>query len=195
MKPAFSAVLLAGGQSRRMGRDKAFLEIDGRPLWQRQLRLLRALAPQEVFLAGPERAEWNGEECEIIADAQPGAGPLGGLVAALRRASTPLLLALAIDLPNMTSDYLRGLLAGCTAIRGMIPRTSNHFEPLAAIFPIAALPIAVRCLESENYSLQRFAEICLNEQFVRQQIVAPEEARFFLNLNTPEDLVAIAHNR
>ena len=57
----FSAALLAGGRSSRMGRDKAFLEIDGVPLWQRQLQTLRELGPSETFLAGPMQSEGDRE--------------------------------------------------------------------------------------------------------------------------------------
>ena len=86
-----------------MGRDKALLEIDGVPLWQRQLRTLQELQPSEIFFAGPAREAWieNGFEC--IADAANDVGPIGGLVAALRRCADARLLVLAIDLPEMTS--------------------------------------------------------------------------------------------
>ena len=79
----FSAVLLVGGKSSRMGRDKAFIEIEGVPLWQRQLQTLTQLAPKQIFLAGPARSEWEDADCETIADEPGDIGPLGGLMAAL----------------------------------------------------------------------------------------------------------------
>src|SRR2546428_9892635 len=95
----FSAVLLAGGQSTRMGRDKAGIVLDGIPLWQRQFEILRELRPHEIFISGPPRKEWSG--LEVVADETPDAGPLAGLVASLRRCRSPLLLVLAVDLPRM----------------------------------------------------------------------------------------------
>ena len=62
----FSAVLLAGGKSSRMGSDKAFLEIEGEPLWQRQLATLRGLSPGQLMISGPRREEWD--EYEIVTD-------------------------------------------------------------------------------------------------------------------------------
>ena len=65
-----------------MGRDKAFVEIDGVPLWRRQLQLLEELLPHELFIAGPAHDEWQQTNCIIIPDAEPDAGPLAGIVAA-----------------------------------------------------------------------------------------------------------------
>ena len=76
-----SAVLLAGGKSSRMGRDKALLEIDGEPLWRRQLATLRALEPEQLMVSGPPRGEG-----ETVADEIEDAGPLGGVAAALPNA-------------------------------------------------------------------------------------------------------------
>ena len=175
-----------------MGCDKAFVEIHGVPLWQRQLRVLRSLQPCEKFIAGPARPEWI-EACDaIVPDAPDGAGPLAGLVASLRRCSTPLLLALAIDLPQMTPDYLRDLIAVCTDNVGAIPYQGDRFEPLAAVYPISALRLAENCLRSGNYSLQRFAVGCVSEGIAHARQIEASQESFFLNVNTPEDLAVAA---
>src|SRR3984893_9307569 len=109
----FSAALFVGGRSSRMGRDKAFLEIDSVPLWRRQLQILREVSPLEVFLAGPTQSEWIESGLETVVDAKIDAGPLGGLVAVLRRCKHTRLLVLAVDLPNMTSAFLGHLLSLC----------------------------------------------------------------------------------
>jgi molybdopterin-guanine dinucleotide biosynthesis protein A len=185
MSARFSAVLLAGGKSSRMQRDKAFIEIGSVPLWRRQLRLLQELQPHEIFIAGPRRAEWENEGCTIISDVEKDAGPLAGLTAGLRRCSTPLLLTLAVDLPEMTTDYLRELLAHEA---GIVPHLELRFEPLAAVYPVTALSLAQSCLDSGDYSLQRFVSRCAAEALVRLKTITPAEEPFFLNMNTPEDL-------
>ena len=187
---SFSAVLLAGGQSSRMGRDKAFIEIDGVPLWQRQRQILKELAPQEFFIAGPAHPEWLDGCDATLPDVRGGAGPLAGLIASLRRCSKPLLLALAVDLPNMTTDYLRELLVSCSDAAGLIPRLADRFEPMAAVYPVSALPLAESCLRSGNYSLQQFAARCVSEGLARVKQVELSQEFFFLNMNTPEDLAA-----
>ncbi len=167
-----------------MQRDKALLEIEGEPLWQRQVRLLQTLRPRELFVAGPPRAG-----CIPLADAQPESGPLAGVVSGLRACSTPLLLVLAVDLPRMTSDYLRTLIAECSETRGLVPTG----QPLAAVYPLCALALAERSLAEGEYSMQRFATRCASHGLVRQEPIGAREEPFFLNLNTPADLAALSH--
>ncbi len=184
-------MLLAGGKSRRMLRDKTLLEMEGVPLWQRQLRLLKELQPHEIFIAGPSRADWESADCVVIADLQPDAGPLSGLAAGLRRSSSAFLLALAVDLPRMTSDYLRGLLPYGSDEMGCVPHLSDRFEPLAAVYPRPSLRLAERGLKSGDYSLQHFVARCVSEGLVRPKEIAASEEHLFLNLNTLEDLQAV----
>lgn len=173
-----------------MGCDKSLLELDGLPLWQRQLRLLEDLRPRDIFISGPMRPP----EYLNIADARENAGPLAGLVAALRVCATPLLCALAVDLPRMSADYLRGLLELCQRDRGVAPVT-DRLEPLAAIYPLAALALAEKELADGNYSLRKFLDRCVAAGLMLKQPVRPAEAGFFLNLNTPADLPATLRTR
>jgi molybdenum cofactor guanylyltransferase len=192
----FSAALLAGGRSSRMGRDKAFLEIDGIPLWQRQVQLLRKLNPAEIFIAGPAQPEWIRNGLEVVADAARDSGPLGGLVAVLRRCRNPQLLVLAVDLPNMTSEFLRRLLAMCPENSGIVPKREcatqeKRFEPLTAIYPATALALAENCLSAGEYSLQRFTDRATSMGLMAtKQILEAEESLFF-NLNTPADFAGL----
>jgi molybdopterin-guanine dinucleotide biosynthesis protein A len=188
--PQFCAVLLAGGKSSRMGTDKAFLQIEAEPLWRRQLQLLEELEPARIFFAGPSHQEWSATGHEIIADAEPNVGPLAGLVAGLRASVTPFLLALAIDLPQMTVGCLRDLLARCEGERGVAPVT-DRFEPLAAVYPKAALALAEDQLRSGNYSLQNFIRHGVDEGLMLSHPISTAQTALFLNLNTPADLLAL----
>jgi molybdopterin-guanine dinucleotide biosynthesis protein A len=176
-----------------MGKDKAFIEFDGLPLWRRQLQLLCELGPHELFLSGPAHEEWRENDCIIVPDAQADAGPLAGLVATLRRCSAPLLVALAVDLPHMTAQHLSGLVALCSDDVGIIPRTGEDFEPVAAVYPRRSLRIAESCLATRSYSMQHFAERCVSEDLVTVRKVEPENESLFLNMNTPADLRALTN--
>ena len=187
----FSAALFAGGRSSRMGRDKAFLEIDGVALWQRQLQTLRDLAPSEIFLAGPTQPEWIETGLEIVADVGIDVGPLGGLVAVLRRCKNTRLLVLAVDLPNMTSEFLKQLLTTCPDNGGVIPKRSERFEPLAAVYPVRCLPLAESCLDSGEYSLQQLVRRATGAGLMTTRKIANAELSLFFNLNTLADLAAM----
>src|SRR2546423_160603 len=97
-----SAVLLAGGKSRRMGQDKATIVFQNAPLWQIQLDLLRKLQPEELFISGQTDPPWRPADIEFVPDNQPSRGPLSGIASALARISRGHLLTLAIDMPFMT---------------------------------------------------------------------------------------------
>ena len=105
-----SAVLLAGGESRRMGEDKATLLFHGKPLWQIQLELLRKLDPAEIFVSARTDPAWRPDDVQFVADDSPSRGPLSGLAASLNLMRGTHLLALAIDMPFMSESYLRSLL-------------------------------------------------------------------------------------
>lgn len=171
-----------------MGRDKAFIEINGVPLWQRQLRILQELAPAEIFIAGPPRPEWENVGCVIVPDAQEECGPLGGIVAALRLSRSDLLLALAVDLPHMSANYLRVLVGRSADREGVIP-WHDRYEPLAALYPKRALGLAEQLLASGEYSLQSFADACVREELALKQSISATDAALFLNMNTPADLL------
>src|SRR5205809_5309599 len=109
--PRWSALLMAGGESRRMGRDKATLVVGGEPLWRRQVRTLREAGFAEIMIARGEREPLGAGEPGLLTvpDAREGCGPLGGLVAGLEKA-TEWLLVLAVDLPQLPAAYLRSIM-------------------------------------------------------------------------------------
>ncbi|MEO5720392.1 MAG: molybdenum cofactor guanylyltransferase [Chthoniobacterales bacterium] len=170
-----------------MGTDKARLTIEGVHLYERQLHLLQSLAPEKIFFAGPAPADLKRWDCEVVADARPHAGPLAGLIASLRVTATPLLLALAVDLPRISATYLRTLLERCGIGRGLIPMT-DRMEPLAAVYPIEALALAEEQLSLAEFSLHRFADRCVAGGLMQRGPVAPADRPLFFNLNTPADL-------
>ncbi len=131
----FTAVLLAGGESRRMGKDKATIVFGGEPLWQRQIELLRGLRPERDFRFSAHGATWLPLDTELLLDDPPSRGPLSGLTRALERTQTSHLIALAVDMPFMTGEQLRALWGLAAIGCGVLPMIGNRAEPLAAIYP------------------------------------------------------------
>jgi molybdopterin-guanine dinucleotide biosynthesis protein A len=175
-----TGALLAGGLSSRMGRDKCLLEIDGTPLWQRQLDVLAALC-DEVCVVAPSRPAWCPETVPWIRDVAANRGPLAGLAAALERAEC--VLALAVDLPAMSADYLRGLIAA----GAVVPELDGFYQPLCAVYPRAALPLALTHLEQPDHSLQSLLRDLISAGLMRAIPVTADERPLFRNLNTPND--------
>lgn len=186
----FSAMLLAGGKSTRMGCDKALMPLDKVPLWQRQIETLRALKPNEIFISGPAREEWR--EFETSRDAVTNAGPLGGIAAGLRRCESPLLLVLAVDMPRMNKPFLQSLIQQTALGKGIVPGFANRFEPLAALYPTEALSLAEECLTRRQFFMQHFVREAISRGLLREREILPSEEILFSNLNTAADVANLA---
>ena len=162
----FSAVILAGGKSSRMGLDKARLEIGGQTLLARQIGLAREAGATEVFISGRVGVDYSGFGCRVLVDKFPDAGPLSGIECGLAASPTPLLLVLAVDMAAMSAEFLRRLASHCTATTGAIPRVSGEIEPLAAFYPKAGWRLLVgddvRSLKLKTENRTRKAEIDLS---------------------------------
>jgi len=185
----FSALLLAGGRSTRMGTDKAGVVIDGAPLWQRQLATLRATGPADIFISGGPGGPYAESGCEIIQDQEPDQGPLAGLSAAWRHVSSDLLLVLAIDLPDVKTAFLQQIVKlAVEQGRGVVPMSEERFEPLAAVYSRATAPLIEECLQGADRSLQRFVREAVRRELVTIWPLSGEELPLFRNVNTPADL-------
>jgi molybdopterin-guanine dinucleotide biosynthesis protein A len=183
-----TAALIAGGLSRRMGTDKAALMISGEPLWARQLRLIRSLAPQAVFVSARSVPAWLPADVKAVLDQPPSRGPLSGLSASLQALRTTHLFALAVDLPAMTADHAAKLWSRARPGAGVIPVNGDYFEPLCAIYPAEALPVALELLAGEDFSLQSFAKTLAARGLARTCRLTAEDIFCYLNANTPGDL-------
>jgi molybdenum cofactor guanylyltransferase len=186
---SFSAVLLAGGQSTRMGRDKALLPIPGSDLllWQRQLRVLEELRPEAIFWSGPTRPGVP-EHVRVIPDEVENAGPLAGLSACLDILRSDLLVVLAIDLPRMNAVFLKKMQAQCSPACGAIGRRGNFFEPLAAIYPREFGVLAAECLARGRHALQDLVREAGQRGLLRLISLEEADMPLFKNLNSPDDL-------
>ena len=183
-----TAVLLVGGLSQRMGRDKATLVIQGEQLWEKQIKLLHELSPQALWISARERPLWCHSHFETVTDQSPSRGPLSGLTASLDRLQTSHLLVLAIDLPRMTAEQLRKLWTLARPGCGVIPVNGENFEPLCAIYPVEAAAAARTALAGGDLSLQRLAQTLIRENRAIAHPLSQAEKEFFHNVNTPTDL-------
>jgi molybdopterin-guanine dinucleotide biosynthesis protein A len=172
-----------------MGRDKVWIEVAGQPLLRLGIDKIKSLGPEEMFISGRAGEDYSRFDCRVLHDLEPGFGPMGGIERGLHEATTPLVLVLAVDLPNMTPEFLGRLLNACDRRTGVVPTLAGGLEPLAAVYSKRCHAYAATALANGRRSARDFALACLNEQAVRPFAVAPEDARCFANWNCPSDLV------
>ena len=185
----FSAVLLAGGESRRMGRDKATIEVDALPLWRRQLQILRELNPEEIFVSARTAPSWLPPKVELLLDEPPSRGPLSGLAQALARMQTTHLIALAVDMPFMTSSELQYLCNLVKAGAGVVPVIGDRTEPLAAFYPGGVLNDFTRALGGSDFSLQSLVHELARSGKIELVAVAEGRRDLYRSVNEPGDLL------
>lgn len=187
---SFAAALIAGGRSRRMeGRDKALLDRDGEPMWQRQLRVLGSLNPGSLLLSAREDQFWTAEVSRqvILVPDPPGVdqGPLGGIVRCLEVAQAPL-VALGIDLPRVTTDLIRqNLLSRLGERRGVFFKGVMGYEPLVGLYHPSMLEPMRDALDAGQLSLQRVIAECIAQGFAVEVPVTAEIEAALGNANTP----------
>lgn len=191
----FSAVILAGGKSSRMGCDKAFLEIGGQTLLARQIQLVRAAGAAEVFISGRAGVDYPAFGGRVLTDHFPDAGPLAGIESALDAMAAPLLLVLAVDLPDMSADFLRKLAESSSENLGVIPRVNGNLEPLAAVYPKSAQPNAAALLNQNSFAVKNFAARCEQAALVSFFDLPETDAKFFLNCNSRDELESARNNQ
>jgi molybdopterin-guanine dinucleotide biosynthesis protein A len=196
-----NAFVLAGGQSTRMGRDKALLEIDGRPLVQHLLDTLRCLgrAPR-ICGSRPDLARF----ADVIPDNFAQSGPLGGIEAALAASNEDLNLFVPVDLPRLPSEFLRWLMAREERSQAVatIPRYAGRHHPLCAVYSRRLLSGLQSSLAAGKFKVMvaiRESAAALSEpidEFDVESVAAsgpadwPSEPRlhdWFRNVNTPSD--------
>jgi molybdenum cofactor guanylyltransferase len=187
VKAAFSALLLAGGASTRMGRPKALVEFEGAPLWRRQALLLRSLGPQDLMISAG--ADWTLEAgpWTVVRDSAPGMGPLAGIAVALEAMATDLLLVLAVDMPGMSAQYLGELLASAGQ-KGVVPEENGVAHGLAAVYPRAMGALVRETLAGDDRSVQSVVRRAVHDGLVTLRPIVAGEGLLFRNVNRPEDL-------
>ena len=187
-----TCVLFAGGNSRRMGADKALLMLNGEPLWAKQLKILRALEPAALWVSARTRPAWCPADIETVLDEPPSCGPLSGLGAVLTRMRTTHLLALAVDLPRMEAGHLKNLWQLARPGCGVLPMNGDDAEPLCAIYPGGerVSQSAEQALAGGDFSLQSFAGALQQARRMKAVLLSEAERGFYLNANTPGEFGA-----
>ncbi|MBN2241533.1 MAG: molybdenum cofactor guanylyltransferase [Acidobacteria bacterium] len=181
-------VILAGGQSRRMGFNKALLEVDGRPLIQILSDRMRRLTDSIVISANdPDSYRFLG--LPVVPDRFSGHGPLAGLHAAMLERESDLYVLLACDLPNFPISLLKRMVFLAGGFDAAIPRTGDGFvHPLCAVYRRTCFPYIEQALERGE---KKFIETFLSNP-LSVRWISPEEGPYsendLANINTPHDL-------
>ncbi|MEW6333460.1 MAG: molybdenum cofactor guanylyltransferase [Thermodesulfobacteriota bacterium] len=185
-----TGVILVGGKSRRMGQDKAFLQIAGKPLFERVLEVFRE-SFDRIVLVGNRAQRFAGYGLPVLPDIYPGSA-LGGLYTGLYHAKTDQVFVGSCDMPfpnRAVVGYLCSLQSGFDAV---VPVREHGFEPLFALYARSCLEPMRRLLESGHFcAYEYYPQIRVRYVPRREMAHLDRDGKSFWNLNTPEDLEKI----
>lgn len=193
-----AAAVLAGGASRRMGADKALLNLDGDDL-PLLARVLQRVAPlvDELFIVSPNRADYGRFSAPIVPDRFPGQGPLGGIATALAATQCDRCLIVACDMPFLNRALLRWMLESQSDAEVLIPVTPGESRQgrtdvahiAHAIYNVAALPAVERAMaRGERQAAKLLGEIRTAPVAVEDLVRFDPGLRSLFSVNTPADL-------
>ena len=140
----FTGVVLAGGRSSRMGRDKALVEVAGRPLASIAAQALADAGAAEVLVIGGDADALGGLGLAVVADEHPGEGPLGAIITALARAREGIVMVLACDMPaidRVTVTAIVDALAGAPDADVAAPQLGDRLQILTAAYRTRLRPV------------------------------------------------------
>jgi FdhD protein len=195
-KPALTALILVGGQSRRMGTDKATLVYDGQPLWQRQWQLVTDLGLPAQLAGRSEQLTSIPLPAEAwLLDPPAGSdGPAGAIARALHGGQRAVLV-IAVDMPGLNAAFIHEFISHWDGRRGLVYRSAQHFEPLFAIYTVAMLATLSEHLSCGQRSLQPMLSDCLDTDSLQVLSTTPKAHAALRNINRPEDLDAPSADR
>ena len=184
----FSGAVLVGGQSRRIGTDKAMLTIGGVPLIQRVVGTLQAVVT-EVFLVGPGAERYTWLNVKVTDDLASGLGPLGGIHTAVCVARYPRCLVVACDMPFLDMDFLRYMLTEAANWDVVVPRGSERFETLHAVYARSCAEPIEQMLQNGKLCPVDFFPLVRVRSMEADEIASFEQGwRSLMSVNTAADL-------
>jgi molybdopterin-guanine dinucleotide biosynthesis protein A len=188
-----TGLILAGGASRRMGSDKAFLEVEGVPLIARVHAVLAPLFAEVLIAAGRETPGRGPFPGRVVYDVVPGLGPLGGIAAGLRASTTPWVFAFACDMPNLDARVIERIARERgEGVPVVVPESGGGVESCHALYARAALPLIEAALNEGERAPHRVFKRIGARVIPKAEIAAVDpEFRSLANLNTPDDLKGV----
>lgn len=182
-----TGLILAGGTSRRMGRDKALLEVGGKPAIARVAeRLARVCDP--ILVVTDRRDRYPSLGLPVVVDQRPGSGAVGGLHAGLAAAPAPVCVAVACDMPFLSPKVLRVVTEAVAGVDAAVPLVDGWPQPLHAAYRRSLVPVLEVQLGRGPCSLRSLlASPDIRVRWLRASQLPPAASRSLFNMNTPAD--------
>ncbi len=184
-----SGIVLAGGESRRMGGvNKALLKIGDLPIIERVTRILSRVLPHVIVITNtPEDFRFLG--LPMFQDLRPGYGALGGLYTGLKECAPDFGFLVACDMPFLCAGIIEHMMRRTQHYDVIVPRLRGKLEPLHAIYSKTCLPVVEDLMNNDDLKIINFFNrVRVLELDEKDLLSLDPDLRFIMNLNTTQDL-------
>lgn len=189
MSPVFSGIVLAGGESKRLGRDKALLDFGGRTLLEMTVERLREITSDIVVACGAGvRPGWPKVQARMAPDRVRGLGPLAGLEAGLRAVTNEAAVVVACDMPFLSPELLRYLAALVDGHDAAVPVIDGRRHALHAAYSRTCLPYIEELLRRRGRMRDLLAVVDTRLVFEPEVRAIDPRGLSCFNLNSAQDL-------
>ena len=189
-KTDITGIILAGGQSSRMGTDKAFIKIGNRTLIENSYDLIKNYC-SEILISTNNHSGYSFPEQWIIPDDRQGLGPIGGIYSCLKRSGTVNNLVVAVDIPFINNGLIQFLLSNMADVELVVPITGKgKTEPLCAVYKKSVLPHLEKMITEHDLKVQNLMNYCKSKKLLISEELEFYNDRLFHNVNTPDDLIS-----
>lgn len=178
---SISCAILAGGQSKRMGRDKATISVGQMALIGHVYAKVRSIF-DDVFVISSNHDSIEGINAPVFGDVLPHRGPLVGIISALLYSRTPYVFAVACDMPFLDKDLIRSMISEIRGEDIIIPKTVVGYEALHAIYSRYCLSPMLSLIDAGRFRIRDIFP------FVNMRAFSVDRISVFTNVNTEEEL-------
>lgn len=183
-----TGIILSGGKSRRMGKNKAFIEVGGLRLVDRITVLFKELF-DEVILVTNEPLAYLDLDVTIATDIFPGKGPLGGIYTGLFFAQHERAFVAPCDMPFLKSGFIEWMMENSGNCDILVPAPSDGLQPLHAVYSKKCLPIIKKMLDDDRLQIKLLYKRCKTVEVPESMLrLFDGELKMFRNINSQEDL-------
>ncbi len=187
-------VILAGGQSRRMGEDKPFIQLGEHSLIERVAEALAAVFSEVIIVASEKSLSDHRYEdlpFRVFSDQIKNVGPMGGLETALQSVSGKNVFIAAADMPFLSPKVIQAMLPFSSQYDLVIPQLAGRSHPLHAFYSQNCLPAIQARIKSKHWALHRLKDEVTSYLFPEAAFRAIDpKLQSVININTPEDLLS-----
>ena len=179
-----TGIILSGGQSKRMGTDKALIHINEKTLLENAIEICNNFCSKILISSNHEKHERLGYK--IIPDEIKNCGPLGGIYSCLKHSKTDWNFVISVDAAFVEPEFIAFIISQVGDFDAVIPFHKNGKEPLIALYHKNSLTVIKKMLDLGNFKMQNLLHL-VNTKYVDSQGYVERFPKLFHNLNRPED--------